>query len=139
MHVRLVGLAARNTPLVLPQFSRAASPHIARFGEVLPCHFQAALKCCITREEVLPCHFQAALKCCITRETERARRSRWGRRVSDADRSSPNTSFTDPECLSGVFPTQKSKDPSEASLGSCTHVIRHERLWAGGLKAPDIR
>jgi hypothetical protein len=32
----------------------------------------------------------------------------------------------------------KSKDPSEASPGSCTHVYRTGALGGGGLKAPGI-
>ena len=32
-----------------------------------------------------------------------------------------------------VIPTDKNKDPSEASPGSCTHVLPHRRLGGGGL------
>jgi hypothetical protein len=32
----------------------------------------------------------------------------------------------------------KNKDPSEASLGSCTHVYRTGAGGAGGLEAPGI-
>jgi hypothetical protein len=34
-----------------------------------------------------------------------------------------------------VLPTQKSKDPSEASPGSCTHVYRTGAWGAGGLES----
>jgi hypothetical protein len=42
------------------------------------------------------------------------------------------------EAKTVVLPTHKSKDPSEASPGSCTHVYRTGAWGAGGLKAPGI-
>jgi hypothetical protein len=36
-----------------------------------------------------------------------------------------------------ILPTHKSKDPNEASPGSCTHVYR-TGAWGGGLEAPGI-
>ena len=37
-----------------------------------------------------------------------------------------------------VIPTHKSKDPSEASLRSCTHATARAPWGAGGLEAPGI-
>ena len=41
--------------------------------------------------------------------------------------------FDETNLLEDVSGTHKSKDPSEASLGSCTHVLPHRRLGSGGL------
>jgi hypothetical protein len=43
--------------------------------------------------------------------------------------------FDETYLLEDVSGTHKSKDPSEASLRSCTHVLPHRRLGSGGLES----
>ena len=116
MHIWLVRLAARNTPLVLAQFSRAASPHIARFGDVLPCRFQSSLNAA-SRERLSSLGARDG-----------------GRRVSDAGKSSPKISFTDPECLPGRPPGTKKQRPQRGLAG-----VLYARYTARALAAREIK